>query len=170
MKSIRTALGAGILLLALSGCAADTTAPGGSTDPAVSGPAPAGQGIDAPVYDGEWILVSAERDGESVDLGDKPVTLVVDGAQVGGASFCNSYFGELVGVAGTFEVDGVGSTLMACVDERLMELETWYLGAIDSIDAQDLAGEQLTLSSSASNAVLEFERGTVEDGTDEAQD
>lgn len=130
---IRTTATAGILLLALSGCA------GGNTS--------------APVLDGEWTLSSMTENSTELPVAPPVVTLTIAGEQINGQGPCNSYGAQLVGSTGTFDVDGIMGTQMAC---DFLDLEQKYFGTLDAIDSVDLQGETLTLSSSSTDTILVF--------------
>lgn len=84
---------------------------------------------DDPFGTTTWILVQATVDGTDLDLLDThPVTLAVDGTDVGGTAACNGYGGTLA--AGALLFDGFAVTEMACDPPAAMALESAFLAAL----------------------------------------
>lgn len=82
-------------------------------------------------------------------------SLGFEGDTAAGNASCNQY-------SGIFELDGSAisfgpfiSTQMACGEPGVMEQETAFLSALQSVDAWSIDGETMTLSS-AGSPVLEF--------------
>jgi heat shock protein HslJ len=74
-------------------------------------------------------------------------TLVFEGDRAAGNASCNQYFGS-------YELDGssisfgpLASTEMFCAEPGVMEQETAYLSALESVDAWEMDDETLTLAS-----------------------
>lgn len=96
--------------------------------------------------DGGWRLVDGRGPDGPIPKGDDiDITLVIDGTSVSGRSACNQYFAEVRRGNGSFEVEGVGGTEMACAT-RVMEAEQRYLDAFQRVDSQRMEGEVLVLS------------------------
>lgn len=91
---------------------------------------------------GTWRLVSGSVDGREIPVADDhPVTLTIEGSEIGGTAACNHYGGRLTVTAGRLEIGDLAMTAMGC-EEPAMAIETAYLGAlavIDSIGADDEA-------------------------------
>ncbi|MBC8107315.1 MAG: META domain-containing protein [Anaerolineae bacterium] len=120
------------LAVTLSGCC-NKPRPETSSDKAVAGSDIAGK---------EWILTALN--GNAV-AGEKPPTLKLEDARF-------SAFGGINRMSGTYSMDGkritfgqVISTKMAG-DPALMELESNFAKALGSVDAYQVAGNQLMLS------------------------
>ncbi|HSV85604.1 MAG TPA: META domain-containing protein [Levilinea sp.] len=114
-----------LMLLALAGCAS--------------------QAATLDLEGTQWQLESI--DGDPLVAGSM-ITLQFDaGGAAGGNSGCNSYGGgySLEGSRITF--DEIGSTLMACLEENIMEQEAAYLGALLSAQEVSLEGDRLTITS-----------------------
>ena len=125
---------AGILLLALSlaACAAQA-APSPTSEP-VADPA------------GSWRLTAGTLDGIPVPIvADHPITLTIEGGEVGGTSACNSYGGRLSVAAGRVEIGELGMTAMACADD-VMAAEAAYTQALGRVDRLRLDGPGLVLA------------------------
>ena len=131
--TLATTATAGILLLALTGCG--------------------GGGQEAANLDGDWQLTSATDGTTEVALGQPAITLTVDGDQITGQAPCNGYGATLTGEPGTFEVDGIMGSMMAC--DRL-DLEGWYFEALSGVDVVNLQGDTLTLESTSLKSILVF--------------
>lgn len=120
--------------LALTGCGGGDS--GGSAEP-----------LDLANAEGSWTLESGKGpEGDFKPIADEPVTLEItaDGS-FSGTSGCNNIFGTMTIDAGSVEMGPIGQTMMAC-EEDAMELETKYTQALDSVDAGEVDGEELTLT------------------------
>lgn len=103
----------------------------------------------------EWILTSATVDGSPLGLLDShPVTLRLDGADVGGTAACNSYFGTLIGRGGQL-FDGFGVTEMACDPPAAMDLESAFLAAL--LRTSDAARDGASLVLTGDGVELRFD-------------
>lgn len=112
-----------------------------------SGPLPTPSSPPAPLdASGTWRLEAGAVDGVAVPLvPEYPVTLIVDGSQVGGTSACNGYGAELVVENGRTVVGGIGGTAMLCQPE-VMASELAYTAALERVDAATMDGAALVLS------------------------
>lgn len=127
MRTIGTLL----LALALAACGADGAPP--STSEPIADPA------------GSWRLTTGSLDGVPVPaVADVPITLTIEGAEVGGNSACNSYGGRLRVEAGRLEIGEIGMTAMACADD-VMAAEAAYTQALSRVDGLRRDGEELVL-------------------------
>ena len=104
-----------------------------------------------------WILEQFGPAGElTAVLPNTEPTLNFDDGQVAGHASCNSYFAEVtLGDDGTMTVGMIGSTLMACMDEAMMQQEADFLAALGQVNSYTLSGSQLTLHTA--DGVLNFE-------------
>lgn len=93
---------------------------------------------------------SAPIDGTSIDL------MISDGA-VSGSSGCNQYVGpaSVDGAQLTLGPD-LASTLMACAED-VMDQETAYVEALDSVTSFEISGDELLLKDSDGTVVARFE-------------
>ena len=67
---------------------------------------------------GDWQLVSGSVDGQAIPLiEDSPVTLNLNGTEVGGTAGCNSYGAQLVLDGESISISDLTTTLMACAPE-----------------------------------------------------
>ncbi|OFW65778.1 MAG: hypothetical protein A2Z12_04380 [Actinobacteria bacterium RBG_16_68_21] len=98
-----------------------------------------------------WQLTAGSVDGNTlIPIGGSPVTLRVDGEQVGGTSACNSYGGPLSMGEGTVTIGpAIHMTEMACLAEGVMELEAAYLGAIARVTSAVREATDLVLRGDA---------------------
>ena len=131
-RLLASLLGAALLLTTVAGC--------GDGGPGTGQPGPVGVDLD-----GSWTLVSG-RDARGVlDLAGRNVTLRVDGAEAGGTSACNHYFGTVAVDGDTVTFSGVGGTEMGC-EPAVMELEQRYLAALTAVEHAGRSDTALTLS------------------------
>jgi heat shock protein HslJ len=121
-----------ILALLVAGCSA-----GGSPSSSVGGPA----GLI-----GSWVLVEGTGPGgDAVIVDGFRITLEIEGAEVGGTSACNHYFGRLAAVGDALRVDELGGTEMAC-EPAVMASESAYLAALSAVTRWARDGDTLVLS------------------------
>ena len=139
MRTWKVCLMAGILMLAVSACAARS-----------------GSGASLP--DTRWTLVSYGVPGsETPVIEDAPVTLEFgkDG-QAGGSGGCNSYGGPYSVQGDTLSFGQIVSTLMACVGEGVGDQETRYFQALATTGRFELAEDRLTIWYDNGQGVLSF--------------
>jgi heat shock protein HslJ len=137
-RTWRPALLSVSLILGLTAC-------GGITTPTISSS-----------VDGDWQLVSAQVDGEPLELSaSHRVTLSIDGDEVGGISGCNHYGGEIRIEGQRVSIGQLGGTDMACSPPEVMELEIAYLTALQRVD-QVSGGNALVLT--GTDAELRYEQ------------
>ncbi|MGH2416980.1 MAG: META domain-containing protein [Candidatus Limnocylindria bacterium] len=121
------------LVLLLAAC-------GGAGAPS---PDPSGEPFDP---QGSWRLASGDADGAEVPIvDDHPITLTIEGSQIGGTAACNSYGGRLTMTGGRLEIGDLAMTAMGC-EEPIMAAESAYMAALGAVDAIAADGEQLVLS------------------------
>lgn len=119
-----------LLVLLLVGC--------GGTGPA--SPSAPGE------LQGSWQLAMGSMDGQRLrTLPDNPVTLTIEGADIGGISACNSYGGRLTLVGGRLEILDLGMTAMGCAEE-VMAVETGFMAALDRVSGISRDDEELVLN------------------------
>jgi heat shock protein HslJ len=106
-----------------------------------------------------WELVSYGDMGlEKPVVEGSTVTLEIGpGGQIGGTGGCNSYGGSYELEAGTLAVGEIRSTLMACVDELVMEQEAEFLAALKDASGIELRGDELTILYNEGMSALNFE-------------
>ena len=140
---MRSALGTAVLalVLLLTGC-------GGA------GPTPdaSGKPLDP---QGAWRLVEGSANGAKVPIVDgHPITLTIEGSEIGGRAACNSYGGRLTITGGRLEIGDLAMTAMGC-EEPIMAAESAYMAALGAVDAIAVDGDHLVLS--GSGVELRFE-------------
>lgn len=98
---------------------------------------------------GQWVLESGSHAERSLPvLEDHPITMRLDGSQIGGVAACNSYGGQYrVASNGNFQlVDGLAVTEMACFPAEAMESESQYFEALAQVNRIAVSNSVLTLS------------------------
>ncbi|RIK39854.1 MAG: hypothetical protein DCC55_16850 [Chloroflexi bacterium] len=96
-------------------------------------------GAENPVAEGSEVTLSFQADG-----------------QAGGSGGCNSYSAPYQAEDGMLTFGEIVSTLMACVDEVVMEQEQQYFQALQTAGQYELAAGQLTIYYDAGQGVLNF--------------
>lgn len=104
---------------------------------------PSGNGAG---LDGEWRLTGGMRGGDPLPMPDgAPITMSIDGTQVGGRAACNTYGGELTIEDDRIIVGAMTMTEMGC-DPAIMEAEAAYIEALGDVTHWARTGGTLTLS------------------------
>jgi heat shock protein HslJ len=105
-----------------------------------------------------WELVSYGDIGLEVPVvEDSTVTLEIQpGGQIGGTGGCNSYGGEATLEDGKLTIGEITSTLMACMDEAVMEQEQQFFMALNSASKVELNGNALTILYNDGKSALHF--------------
>jgi len=105
-----------------------------------------------------WQLASFGAFGMEIPvIADSLITLEfsADG-EVGGSGGCNSYSGVYQVQNDTLLFSEIVSTLIACVDEDVMQQEIDYLAALQVADRFVIAGDTLTIWYDSSSGMLTF--------------
>src|SRR5512147_1691124 len=95
-----------------------------------------------------------------VKLGEKSVPAGIEinasfhGDQVTGKSACNSYFASYTQKNSNLSFSAAGSTMMACLDDGVMQWETDYLNALGNVKSFKLADGQLDLLNSSGTTIM----------------
>lgn len=132
-----------LILLLVAACGGGSTGGDDSTAPATEPPV-SGLGAFGDVI---WQLVTATVDGEPLQLIDgHPVTVSLTDDGVGGTAACNSYFGQVSATGDMLTVGELASTMMACVGDDVMQLETAFLTALPRVTAARIADGNLLLT------------------------
>jgi heat shock protein HslJ len=96
-----------------------------------------------------WILEAGTLDGADIPIVDGfPVTLIFDEPEgtAGGKSACNQWFGGYTLSGNELTFSDIGQTMMACVDEGVMESEEAFTAALALVEIFTLEGNELNLS------------------------
>lgn len=112
-----------------------------------------------------WKLVSIQDASGTKNTSDQNITLNFDSnGQAGGQSTCNSYGGSYtMGANGSLVLTDIISTLRACVDNALNDLESEYYAALNTVSAYSINGSMLTLTF-ANNGTLTYEAASANVG------
>ena len=158
----RTCLAVALSPLLLAACAGpsseqDAAAPDAEGTPAATTTAPAAAADTTtaasviPLTGYHWRLTDARRGSDSrIDAlfvrGDRPITLEFDGTRVSVANACNRMVGGYTTSPGTLQVARFASTLMACADPALANLDRAVADALGGKHAMTIdAGGSPTL-------------------------
>jgi heat shock protein HslJ len=139
--------GVAVAVLGLVGCASgDGPRPALPMPTASSGP----ESLVGP----EWALKT---------IGGKPVvegttlTAAFSGDErVSGSAGCNRYFGSARVAGGNLAVGPLGSTMMACGQNGVMEQESLYLATLQAATSYSIQGSELRLGPSENQVTLVF--------------
>lgn len=106
---------------------------------------------------------SADLEGTSwqlVDFAGKPPvddshpTIAFEDGRVNGNASCNSYSGEYSVKGDSIAFGMMMSTMMACVDNALMEQEQDYLAFLGDVERYELHDGQLLLTNAAGDMLV----------------
>jgi heat shock protein HslJ len=96
--------------------------------------------------DGEWRLQAGTNQGAAIPIpAAHPITLKIDGTQVGGSAACNIYGGKLEIDGTTIKISALSMTEMACQDDA-MAAEAAFLAALPRVETAARDGDSLVLS------------------------
>jgi len=118
-----------------------------------------GEGLPVP---SQWKLVSfGEPGAETPVVEGSSITLEFDEkGQVGGSGGCNSYGAKYETQGDTLAIQEITSTLMACVDEQVMEQEQQYFNALQNAASFEITGDSLTIGYGEGQGRLNFVKET----------
>lgn len=144
MKIIKAALYLPLLLLGLSLSACTITLPSIEMKPPSTDIPSAATN---PLVGTAWQLIATgEGDLDAPVTASVPVTLEFDATgQVGGNAGCNTFGGSYTVDGETIELGEIFSTLMACAEMNVMELEQRYLDALNTANRFAIESDQLTI-------------------------
>jgi heat shock protein HslJ len=106
-----------------------------------------------------WAMISLDGDSQVGEmLGGQAVTLsFTSSTEAGGSGGCNSfgatYFAN--SSTGSIAFSELVSTLMACADGGIGEVETAYFAALTSADQYDVSGSTLTITGDGHTLIFE---------------
>ena len=128
--------------LTLAACGAQGATPFPSGDPFVA--------------EGSWELTSGTAGGDELPIvDDHPITLTIEGSEIGGTSACNSYGGRVTVKGGQLEIGELGMTAMGC-EPPVMAVESAYMAALGAVTS--LIGDDGKLVLHGPDVELRFER------------
>ncbi len=102
--------------------------------------------VDGHGLDGSWILSSGTLANTPIDLlADHPVTMTIEGSEIGGRAACNHYGGTLSAEDGAFGVGDLAWTEMGC-EPAIATVEAQFLEAFQNATAAHRDGDELRLT------------------------
>ena len=95
---------------------------------------------------GSWELSSGTVNGAEIPIvAGHPITVTIEGSEIGGTAACNSYGGRLTVTDGRLEIRDLGMTAMGC-EEPVMAAEAAYTAALGAVESIGDEGGELVLS------------------------
>ena len=87
-----------------------------------------------------WVLQSLDGNSQvGAAIGGQPVTLQFTSAtEMGGFGGCNSYGGSYQAGLTSISVSNIVSTMMACADQNITELESAYFQALNAASSYSI--------------------------------
>ena len=98
-----------------------------------------------------WQLVSL---GEQLPLNGTTLTISFKEGQAGGSSGCNTFSADYQVEDGQIQFGEIAVTLMACMDDGVMEQEQAYLNFLQSVTGYSLAEGKLSLYQADGSALI----------------
>ena len=111
--------------------------------------------------DGEWTLLTLN--GAAL-LPDTTINAAFADGYVTGFSGCNSYFGSYAVDGSAIHFEQLGMTLMACLEQGVMDQEQAYTEALSNVAQYHLADDRLELLDKSGAALLVYARQEVFEG------
>ncbi len=94
--------------------------------------------VDTDTGRATWVLVSGTIQGRPIPLlPDHPITLVVTGSQLSGASACNSYWADVERSDHAVRLTNIVTTAMDCGDGEVMAADEAYLSVVPLVTRID---------------------------------
>lgn len=90
-----------------------------------------------------WVLLTLN--GQS-PLPGTSITATFSEGQISGSSGCNRYFGSYTLDGNSLQIGLLGSTMMACLENRVMDQEMAYLGILQAVTEVRLTEGRLELA------------------------
>ena len=118
---------------------------------------------DTQLFDTLWVLQS--YGGQTPVPNTTPTLTISSDWQLGGSTGCNSFFGSVTRDGDAWQVGEMGSTMMACMDDGVMEQETAVLTLLQSVTSHTLAAGSLTLHAPDGDLVYAPAQNTALEGT-----
>jgi heat shock protein HslJ len=112
---------------------------------------PGGEAAADPINE-SWILQAGTLDGADVPIVEGyPITMIFDEPEgmAGGKSACNQWFAGYTLSGNELTFTEMGQTMMACVDEGVMDSETAFVSALERVEIFTLEGNELNLTGEA---------------------
>ena len=104
-----------------------------------------GPGADIDL-DGSWRLTDGSQSGKPIPvLANAPITMTINGSEIGGHAACNIYGGTIEIDGGRVSIEALSMTEMAC-EEDAMASEAAYMSALPLAVRAARAGDRLMLS------------------------
>ncbi len=118
-----------------------------------------------PLANTAWQLESIQVAGTPFPVvsGGQVTLQFDDQGQAAGFSGCNSFGGRYQVVGSSITFSDTVSTLMACEDQQVMDLEAQYLEALRTAGSFTLAGDTLTIAFGELQGIMTFHK--AEPGT-----
>jgi heat shock protein HslJ len=137
-----------VLALSLSACA-----PFGGATPGTGDQQP-----EVDLANTRWRLVTYGEPGSETPVieGAEPTLEFAEGAQAGGSGGCNSFGAQYEVEDAELHFGQIESTLIACLEEGVMEQEQQYFQALQTAGEFDVTEEQLTIWYGDGQSVLNF--------------
>ena len=110
---------------------------------------------NAASLEGEWLLLTLN--GVPV-LPSAPMTALFEDGRIGGSSGCNSYGGAYTLDGSTIRFAEMMMTLMACLEDGVMEQEQAYFEALSNVAKFRLDNDRLELLDASGAALLVYAR------------
>jgi heat shock protein HslJ len=108
-----------------------------------------------------WILISyAGKDGKTIEtLPGTQLSAQFENGRVSGSAGCNNYSASYKATGNKLTISQPVSTMMACLEQDIMEQEAAYLANLQAAASYRITGDQLIIASAKGATVLTFKAG-----------
>jgi heat shock protein HslJ len=105
-----------------------------------------------------WGLISYQNaDGDTVDaLTGHEVTLEFEDGRVAGNGGCNNFFGTYTVDGNQLTISALGSTMMACLPEEVMQQEAQVLALLSTAATYEIVDGQLLILNTNGETILDL--------------
>jgi heat shock protein HslJ len=105
-----------------------------------------------------WTLSSIQSGNtvSSVVAGSRVTAVFDSGGKMAGSSGCNNYVAVYTANGTSLTISSIGSTMMACPEQEIMNQESRYLAALGSVQGYWTNGSTLVLTGNGSSSLLTF--------------
>jgi heat shock protein HslJ len=114
--------------------------------PGTGGPDPTASASGGAALNGTWQLDSGTHGGATLPIiADNPITMTIDGSEIGGRAACNTYGGTIETDGRAVTISALSMTEMGC-DQPVMAAEAAYIAALADVSGADRSDDELRLT------------------------
>ena len=124
--------------------------------PGTAGPGPTTSASGGGDLDGAWQLDSGTHGGANLPIiADSPITMTIDGSEIGGRAACNTYGGTIETDGRAVTISALSMTEMGC-DQPVMAAEAAFIAALADVNGADRSDDELRLTGDGVDLTFAF--------------